>query len=234
MVYTSSNTAVATIINGKIHIVGAGTATITAAFATNSNYSQTLPVSQLFVVDKARQTISFATIPAITRGSSYNLNTVIASSGLPVTLSVENATIASLQGTNLRGAQIGNTTVTADQSGNSNYYPASSVVQNVIVSSGDGNVDVIVHQAVSPNGDGINDTFLIEGIASYPDNEVTLINRNGVKVYQVTGYDNVNRVFNGRSNVTNSLLMQGTYFYQIKYVANGQGRKLTGYFVLKY
>jgi len=234
MVYTSSNTEVASIVNGKIHIGSAGMATVTAAIAASSNYNQTLPVSQLLVVDKARQTITFATIPAISKGNTYSLTGVISSSGLPVTLTVANATVASLQRSILTGLQIGNTTVRASQPGNNNYHPATDVIQNVIVGSGDSQVDIIVHQAVSPNGDGINDTFLIEGIANHPDNRVTLINRNGLKVYESIGYDNVNKVFDGRSNVTKNLLQAGTYFYQIKYIANGAGRTLTGYFVLKY
>ncbi|MFD1258988.1 MBG domain-containing protein [Mucilaginibacter terrae] len=235
MVYTSSNTAVATILNGKIHIVGAGMATITAAFAPGSNYNQTLPVSQLFVVDRALQRISFTKIPTIAKGSSYNLNGIVSTSGLPVILKVSDPVISSLQGLVLTGRQIGNTTISAYQPGNDNYYPATTVVQNVlVVNDADGQIEIIVHQAVSPNGDGINDTFFIEGIANHPNNQVTIVNRNGLKVYEAIGYDNINRVFNGRSNVTNSLLQPGTYFYQIKYISNGKGLKLTGYFVLKY
>lgn len=234
MVYTSSNTAVVTIVNGKIHIVGAGTTTITAAFTPSSNYSQTQPVSQLFVVSKAQQTINFSAIPVITKGESVNITTPSASSGLPVSLSIADANIVSVSGTTVKGLQIGNTTLSAYQPGSENYLPATSVIQPVEVENTAGKVEIQVHQAVSPNGDGINDVFFIEGIKNHPDNQVTIINRNGVKVYEVKGYDNVNHVFDGRSNINNSLLQPGTYFYLIQYVANGQGRHLTGYFVLKY
>ncbi len=48
--YTSSNPSVATIVNGKIHTVGAGTTTITASQAGNSNYNAAPSVQQTFTV----------------------------------------------------------------------------------------------------------------------------------------------------------------------------------------
>ena len=49
--YTSSNTSVATIINGNIHIVGAGTSAITAIQAGNSNYAPAANVTQTLTVN---------------------------------------------------------------------------------------------------------------------------------------------------------------------------------------
>jgi hypothetical protein len=51
--YTSSNLAVATIVNGKIQIKGVGTATITAKQAGNINYLAASEVSQELVVTPA-------------------------------------------------------------------------------------------------------------------------------------------------------------------------------------
>jgi hypothetical protein len=51
--YTSSNTAVATIVSGNIHIVGAGTTTITASQAGNTNYSAATSVDQTLTVTLA-------------------------------------------------------------------------------------------------------------------------------------------------------------------------------------
>jgi hypothetical protein len=48
--YTSSNTAVATIVNGNIHIVGAGTSFITASQAGNTNYNAATDVIQTLTV----------------------------------------------------------------------------------------------------------------------------------------------------------------------------------------
>ncbi|MBV8391364.1 MAG: gliding motility-associated C-terminal domain-containing protein, partial [Mucilaginibacter sp.] len=93
----------------------------------------------------------------------------------------------------------------------------------------------VVRQAVSPNGDGINDVLHIDNIESYPDNKVMLMNRNGTTIYEMTGYDNVYKVFDGHSNITKQMQQPGTYFYMIEYkVKSGEVKRKTGYFVIKY
>jgi hypothetical protein len=37
--------------------------------------------------------------------------------------------------------------------------------------------EIIIYNAVLPNGDGINDSFLIKGIDKFPDNRVQIYNR---------------------------------------------------------
>jgi len=93
---------------------------------------------------------------------------------------------------------------------------------------------ILVHQAVSPNGDGINDFLLIEGIENYPGNKVAIINRDGTAVYNVNGYNNFDKVFDGHSNISGRLQQPGTYFYMIEYSVDGQLRRKTGYFILKF
>jgi hypothetical protein len=55
--YASSNTTVATIIGSNIHIVGAGTATITASQAGNAGYFPAADVARTLTVSKAALTI---------------------------------------------------------------------------------------------------------------------------------------------------------------------------------
>jgi len=93
---------------------------------------------------------------------------------------------------------------------------------------------VVVHQSLSPNGDGVGDRFLIDGITAYPDNKLSIIDKSGRLVYQVKGYDNVNRVFDGTSNITGRLQHAGTYFYSLDYTASGQLMHKTGYIIIKY
>lgn len=64
--------------------------------------------------------------------------------------------------------------------------------------------------AFSPNGDGVNDQWVISGIASYPEATVAVFNRYGNKVFDSTGYKTP---FNGRLNGTE--LPVGTYYYII-------------------
>jgi len=233
IIYTSSNTAVATVTNGVIHITGAGTTTITATLSSSSDYSSVPSISRQLLVNKASQTISFAAIPNQLKGAHYDLSGVTASSGLPVSFSSANPLIAAIQGQSLAAFQLGTTDITASQAGDNNYEAAVNVIQpvNIVDAAGD---DILVHQAVSPNGDGINDFLYIEGIQNYPENEVTLINRNGVIIYQGFKYDNTSHVFDGHSNITGALQQAGTYFYRVEIIINGERKSKTGYFVLKY
>jgi hypothetical protein len=57
IVYSSSDPAVADIINEKVHIKGTGTVTITAAHPGNANFEPAADVTQLLTIDKAPLTI---------------------------------------------------------------------------------------------------------------------------------------------------------------------------------
>ena len=91
-----------------------------------------------------------------------------------------------------------------------------------------------VHQAISPNGDGLNDFFQIDNISQYPDNKLTIMNRNGQLIFEAKGYDNSSKAFDGHSNKNGQMQLPGTYFYQLDYVVNGITKHKTGFLVLKY
>ncbi|MCX2679281.1 gliding motility-associated C-terminal domain-containing protein [Galbibacter sp. EGI 63066] len=90
---------------------------------------------------------------------------------------------------------------------------------------------------ISPNGDGINDFWEIPGIEEYPDNEVSVFNRWGDKIFEVKGYDNYTNVFNGTANQLKGLgadkLPNGTYFYTIRINEPHNHNNLQGFIVLK-
>ncbi len=64
----------------------------------------------------------------------------------------------------------------------------------------------------TPNGDGVNDAFVIPSLENYPDNEITVFNRAGSVVYQKKSYQN---------NWEGSTLGDGTYFYILKVKIEG-------------
>ena len=81
---------------------------------------------------------------------------------------------------------------------------------------------IVPYNGMSVDGDGKNDYFHIGGIENYPNNVVRIYNRWGVKVFEVSGYDNVTRVFKGISDGRVTVeapnkLPQGTYYYVIEY-----------------
>ncbi|MCH8555969.1 MAG: gliding motility-associated C-terminal domain-containing protein [Schleiferiaceae bacterium] len=72
---------------------------------------------------------------------------------------------------------------------------------------------VEVPNVITPNGDGINDNFIVRNIETYANNTVTIFTRWGQKVYETSGYDN-NMPWDGRDMQGNQLA-DGVYFYII-------------------
>ncbi|RRO13591.1 T9SS type B sorting domain-containing protein, partial [Mesohalobacter salilacus] len=95
--------------------------------------------------------------------------------------------------------------------------------------------DVIVYNAVSPNGDGRNDFLRIDGLEQFETNSIEIFNRNGVRVYETRDYgsnDNLFRGFSdGRITIRKSQkLPSGTYFYILNYTdVDGRTTKRQGY-----
>ncbi|WP_276381305.1 gliding motility-associated C-terminal domain-containing protein [Flavobacterium sp. H4147] len=94
--------------------------------------------------------------------------------------------------------------------------------------------DVVIYNAISPNDDGKNDSFLIENISKFPDNEVEIYNRWGVKVFGTKSYNESDNMFRGYSDgrVTvnrGEKLPTGTYFYILKYNNGTKTVEKSGY-----
>ncbi|MCB0488003.1 MAG: VCBS repeat-containing protein [Cyclobacteriaceae bacterium] len=91
--------------------------------------------------------------------------------------------------------------------------------------------EIIVYNGISPNGDAFNQFFNIENIETLgPENNVSIFNRWGDKVFEISNYNNDDRRFEGRSD-DGKELSSGVYFYRIKF-ENGLP-ELKGYLTLK-
>ena len=85
---------------------------------------------------------------------------------------------------------------------------------------------------MTPNGDGVNDYLVIDGIDNSPNNTLQIFNRYGIMVFSKKNYNNE---FNGISNVggvisKNSGLSSGIYYYII--TLNEMNIKHQGYLYL--
>ena len=69
---------------------------------------------------------------------------------------------------------------------------------------------------MSPNGDGINDTWLVKEINRCPNNEVRIFTRSGFEVFYSQGYKND---WSGKRN--GSPLPEGSYYYRIDIEGKG-------------
>jgi len=82
-----------------------------------------------------------------------------------------------------------------------------------------------IFNAVSADGNGENDFFFVDGISDWPENNVQIFNRWGVKVFETNGYGGSNdqeNVFRGYSDARQTvspetLLPTGTYYYVITF-----------------
>ena len=81
---------------------------------------------------------------------------------------------------------------------------------------------ILIPNAFSPNGDGINDTWDVDPLALFDEAVTEIYNRNGQVVYRTRGY---NMPWNGTSN--GRPLPVGTYYYVIDLRVNREP-KLTG------
>ena len=101
------------------------------------------------------------------------------------------------------------------------FYQASVVTSQGCVAAGTGEVktEVFSYNLVSSNGDRKNDTFMIDCISQFPNNNVKIFNRSGVLVYEADGYDNHEVAFEGIGEkgvyTIGNELPVGTYFYII-------------------
>ncbi|HEX8462690.1 MAG TPA: gliding motility-associated C-terminal domain-containing protein, partial [Segetibacter sp.] len=67
-----------------------------------------------------------------------------------------------------------------------------------------------IPSAFSPNGDGINDTWIIQSLSSYPNSIVEVYDRYGRIIFKSTGYS---KPWDGRFN--GSIVPLGVYYYII-------------------
>ncbi|MEI3801993.1 MULTISPECIES: T9SS type B sorting domain-containing protein [unclassified Chitinophaga] len=81
-----------------------------------------------------------------------------------------------------------------------------------------------IPNAITPNGDGVNEVFIISGLELYPENELTILNRWGNHVFEQKGYT---QNWNGKG------LNAGTYFYLLRVKdENGHWQEFKGYISL--
>ena len=78
---------------------------------------------------------------------------------------------------------------------------------------------LVFHNVITPDGDGLNDKWIIDCIGNFPENKVIIFNRWGDKVNSFDNYDNVSQVWNG-TRPDGQPLPDGTYYYVLS-IKNG-------------
>lgn len=113
--YASSNTSVATISGSTVHIVGAGTTTITASQAGNGSYSAATPVTATLTVEGVKVSAIRLGL-SLSQGSSAKLTATVSpsnASNTDVTWSSDNTSVASVDNNgNVRALSAGTAIIT--------------------------------------------------------------------------------------------------------------------------
>ncbi len=133
---TYSTTGTCSVSGSTLTVGDAGSAcTVTATKAADSNYQSASSAAQTVTTTKASQTISLSAAAGSAAALGSNVLTVSASSGLQVALTVDASTASncSLTGTTVNFLRSGSCLINADQSGNTNFDPASQVQQSFTI-----------------------------------------------------------------------------------------------------
>ncbi|MGY0041207.1 T9SS type B sorting domain-containing protein [Pedobacter sp. NJ-S-72] len=112
----------------------------------------------------------------------------------------------------IRPAQTATYTVTA-----TNATGCTSTEQ-ITISVDDDYKTIDATNILTPNGDGVNDLFVIRNIDMYPNNEVKIFDRAGRLIYAKKSYDN-----SWDGTINGNPLSEGTYFYVLDF-GNGRSR----------
>jgi len=124
----------ATVDGTTLSLSGTGTVTVRANQEGNENYQAAEPVSQSFDVfstAKEDQSITFEGLPEKTFGDEAFELSATASSGLTVSYSSSDETVATIEGTTVTIVGTGTTSITASQAGNEEYNPAPAISQTL-------------------------------------------------------------------------------------------------------
>ncbi|MBO9204365.1 MULTISPECIES: DUF4979 domain-containing protein [Niastella] len=156
--FAVSDTAIATIVNGVVIPKHAGTVVITASQEGNSVYLAAASVERILIINKIAQNISFDALPAVLLGDTAAIVLhATASSNLPISYTVSDASIATINNGVVKVLRDGTVTITASQSGDSDYLPAASVARtltiaplNIAVQSLDGDKGKTENNSINP------------------------------------------------------------------------------------
>ena len=170
-------------------------------------------------VDSVVRTFRLGIDPMPVAAASPNLITLGATAQLSATgANAVNYTWVAVGGTGIVGSgatinvrPAGTTTYAVVVTNSFGYQATVPVLLTVIV-----DYKLVPNNLVTPNGDGVNDRWVIPNIDMYPDNEVMVYDKAGRVVFSKRGYNNE---WDGSLNGTK--LKEDAYYYVIKFNKDG-------------
>jgi hypothetical protein len=130
--FESDTPSICTESGSTATMIASGTCTLEAVQAGNSQYQEADAVQDVSVNGKL-QSITFTNPGTQTIGTAVPALTATASSGLPVSLATQTASVCSVSGASVKLLAIGTCSIQATQTGNSTYAGAAAVTQSFAV-----------------------------------------------------------------------------------------------------
>jgi hypothetical protein len=152
--FTSTTPGTCTASGSTVTGVTAGTCTIAVDQAGDSNYFAATTVTQNITVGKASQTVSFGAAPSVAVNGTGTVSATGGTSGNPVTFTSTTPGTCTASGSTVTGVTAGTCTIAVDQAGNSNYFAATTVIQNITVGKASQTVSFGAAPSVAVNGTG--------------------------------------------------------------------------------
>ena len=185
--YASASPAVATIVAGKIHLVGKGTAVITASQAGNISWDVALPVKQTLTVAGKPQTITFPALANTGYGAADFAPGATDSSGLPVSYASSTPTVVTIVNGKLHAVATGTAIITATQAGDANWNAAPAFKQTLTVGPMQTTLDI-------PSYAGLSYTHIYRAteagvVSTWSTGVQGPLSKGGRQVYIVQEYD---------------------------------------------
>jgi hypothetical protein len=135
--FTSTTTSVCTIVNRAVHVVSAGTCSITASQAGDGTYSPATNVVETLTISKLTQTITFTQPTEMTVTSDPQTLVATSSAGglYPVTFASTTSSICTVVNGAIEAVAAGTCSITASQAGDEIYAAAVSATKSIAVAN---------------------------------------------------------------------------------------------------
>ncbi len=210
------------------------------AASDNSLFADAIPVGTTYVLNST--TMNGNPVADVSGNMPFAIPDQINSpSQLPGVITVGSSTTITFRvtvNTNATGT-VSNTATISYPVTNGGVTTTETVNSNTVTVSIPVDItDIEVHDYFSPNEDGVNEVFIIDGINNFPDNTVEIYNRWGILVYDAIGYNNTDESFKGISDGRLTVnkdehLPDGTYYYVLRYKDQaGATKEKVGYLFL--
>ncbi|GAB3202734.1 gliding motility-associated-like protein/uncharacterized repeat protein (TIGR01451 family) [Pontibacter aydingkolensis] len=229
-VLTGSNTYNWTVPQGWTIVSGQGTLSITvnagatggevSVTATNDCGTSAASTRTVNVTTPPTAPVAIKDMSTLCDGLMYTIDAVPGATDYTWTVPV-GFTIVSGQGTTTISVKLDNPNAFGDVTVVANNGTCAGPATSLPIDKSLIEGDLAFPKAFSPNGDGKNDTWVVENLLKYPKNQVVIFNRWGSEVYKKDNYQND---WNGNK------LEPGTYFYRVSVtMCDGADKVFTGY-----